>query len=120
MADPRIGKYAFIIGVIIAIVLGLALPIGAQAQVWLTSILVLLGLIVGFMNVGGKESREFLIVATILVVVAGLGGSAYSALGDVLYIGEYIIGILNGILTFVVPATVIVALKQIRALAERP
>ena len=118
--EKKVGQYSFIIGVIIAIILGLALPIGAAIQGWLTSILVVLGLVVGFLNIGDKQTNEFLMVATMLVVVAGLGGSAYAALGEVQIIGEYIIGILNGILTFVVPATVIVALKQVKAIAERP
>ena len=68
--EQKIGSYSFIIGVIIAVVLGLALPISATVQTWLTSILVVLGLIVGFINVGGKESKNFLMVATILVIVA--------------------------------------------------
>lgn len=118
--DKRVGEYSFIIGVIIAIILGLALPIGLALQNWLTSILVILGLVVGFLNVGGKEGKEFLLVATILVIVVGLGGTAYTALGEVHLIGKYIIGILNGILTFVVPATVVVALKQVKEIAKTP
>ncbi len=118
--DARVGQYSFIIGVIIAVVLGLALPIGSDVQNWLTSVLVVLGLIVGFINVGGKESKEFLLVATMLVIVAGLGGSAYAALGTVKVIGAYIQGILGSVLTFVVPATVVVALKQIKSLSEEP
>lgn len=117
--EDKIGRYSFIIGVIIAIILGLALPVGNTVQAWLTSLLVVLGLIVGFMNVAGKEVKDFLLVATILVVVAYAGGSAYQALGDVLYVGKYIIGILNGILTFVIPATVVVALKQVKALVGK-
>ena len=116
--DKKVGQYSFIIGVIIAVILGLALPIGVTLQGWLRSILVVLGLVVGFLNVGGKETKEFLLVATILVIVVGLGGSAYAALGEVEIIGKYIIGILNGILTFVVPATIIVALKQVKDLAQ--
>ena len=116
--DEKIGKYSFIIGVIIAVVLGLGIGALAPAVPALTSILVVLGLIVGSLNVAGKESKEFLMVAVILVIVASLGGSAYSALGSVLIVGPYIAGILNAILAFVVPATVIVALKQMRALAE--
>lgn len=115
--EKKVGEYSFIVGVVIAIILGLALPISATIQDWLTSVLVLLGLIVGFMNVAGKESKDFLAVATMLVIVAYAGGAA-AELGKVEIIGPYLRGILASILTFVVPAVVIVALKQIRALAE--
>ena len=117
--EKKVGQYSFIIGVIIAIILGLALPIGAEAQTWLTSILVVLGLIVGFLNVAGKETTEFLTVATILVIVAYAGGAS-ATLGGVLYIGKYLSGIFATLLAFIVPAVVIVALKNIKDLAERP
>jgi len=117
--EKKIGQYSFIVGVIISIILGLALPIGAQATVWLTSILVILGLIVGFLNVVGKETKDFLMVAAILVIVTYAGGAS-AELGSVLYIGPYLSGIFGAILAFIVPATVVVALKDIRALSERP
>lgn len=114
--DKKVGHYSFVIGVIIAILLGLALPLGATTTAWLTSLLVVLGLIVGFMNVTGKETKEFLIVAAILVLVSFAGAS--ENLGSVLYIGAYIKGIFNGIMAFIVPATVVVGLKDILSLAK--
>ncbi len=121
MIDKRVGGYSFIIGVILAIVLGLASgALGAEAATWLGSLLVVLGLIVGFLNVTGKETKEFLTVATILVIVAYAGGQALAGLGTVLYLGAYLIGVFNQLLAFVVPATIVVALKDILALAQRP
>jgi|TARA_B100001964_G_C14159652_1_gene566035 hypothetical protein len=116
--EKKVGHYSFVIGVIIAVLLGLALPLGDVLTQWLTSILVVLGLVVGFLNVTGKETTEFLTVATILVIVAFAGGNAYQSLGAVQLVGTYIMGILNGILTFVVPATVVVALKDVIALSK--
>jgi len=115
--DKKIGHYSFIVGVLVAIVLGLALPVGAQAAVWLTSLLIVLGLIVGFLNVTGKETSEFLTVATILVIVS-FAGNASGVLEEVQYIGAFLKGILNSILLFVVPATIVVALKDIVGLAK--
>lgn len=115
--DKKIGHYSFIIGVIIAVVLGLAEQMLGTATEWLVSIMVLLGLIVGFMNVSGKESRDFLIVAVILVLVSG---GASGTLGNVLYVGSYLVSVFNQIMAFVVPATIVVGLKNIKALAEKP
>jgi|SRR3989338_2203051 len=115
--DKKIGNYSFIIGVIIAIVLGLALPLSPQTTVWLASILVVLGLIVGFLNVTGKETKEFLTVSTILVIVA-YAGNASTTLSEVVYLGSYLSGIFNAMLAFVVPATIVVALKDVWALGQ--
>jgi hypothetical protein len=108
--DQRVGNYSFIIGVIIAIVLGLV-SLGA-ATPWLASLLVVLGLIVGFLNVTGKETKEFLIVAVVLIIAASMGGAG-ATLGGVEFIGTYLQGIFTQVLAFVVPATIVVALKDI-------
>jgi len=116
--DKRIGNYSFIIGVIIAIVLGLV-SLGA-ATPWLASLLVILGLIVGFLNVTGKETREFLLVAAVLIIAAsvGTGAGAYLQQVTILNIGSYLAGIFGQVLAFVVPATVVVALKDIWSLGQ--
>ena len=113
--DKRIGNYSFIIGVIIAIVLGVV-SLGAAGP-WLASLLVVLGLIVGFLNVTGKETKEFLIVATVLIIAASMGGAA-STLGSVEVIGPYLSGIFTQVLAFVVPATSVVALKDVWSLSQ--
>ena len=113
--DKRVGNYSFIIGVIIAIVLGIV-SLGA-ATPWLASLLVVLGLIVGFINVTGTETKEFLLVAAVLIIVTSMGGAS-STLGGVQYIGQYLSGIFTQVLAFVVPATVVVALKDIWRLGQ--
>ena len=117
--ERKIGNYSFIIGVIIAVVLGLAAPMLGEATPWLTSLLIVLGLVVGFLNVSSKETKEFLLVAVALVIVA-FAGSASGTLGGVLYIGQYLQGMFDAIMAFVVPATVVVGLKDVWALAQNP
>lgn len=114
--DKRVGNYSFIIGVIIAIVLGVV-SLGA-ATPWLASLLVVLGLIVGFINVTGKETKEFLLVATVLIIAASVGTGAGAYLKEVHFIGNYLAGIFGQVLAFVVPATIVVALKDIWALGQ--
>src|SRR3989344_4537331 len=101
------GSWAFIIGVIIAVLVGL---LGTLSPLWL-GILVVLGLVVGLLNVTGSESSSFLLAAVSLVIVSAFGRnvlSAISALGSVL----------DAIMALVVPATVIVALKAVYGLAR--
>jgi len=118
--EQKIGHYSFIGGVIIAVVLGLfSTQVGPAAGAWLASLLVVLGLIVGFLNVSGKETKEFLTVATVLVIAA-FAGDASGTLGGVQLIGPYLSGIFSQILAFVVPALVVVGLKDIWSLGQNP
>jgi hypothetical protein len=113
--DKKLGHYSFIIGVILAIVLGLV-SLGT-ATVWLSSLLVILGLLVGFINVSGKETREFLMVSAVLIIAAGVGGAS-NTLGSVQAVGPYLSGVFTQVLAFVVPATVVVCLKDIWMLGQ--
>lgn len=116
--EKQIGNYSFIIGVIIAVVLGLASQQLGTASAWLWSLLIVLGLVVGFLNVTGKETKEFLWVTVALVVVAFAGSAQISSWSNVQVIGQYLSGIFNSILAFVIPASVVVALKDVWALAR--
>ena len=116
--EEKIGQYSFIGGVIIAVVLGLvpSATLGTAA-VWLTSLLVILGLIVGFLNVTGKDTKEFMLVAVVLMIAAFIAKGP-ETLGGVEIIGSYLAGIFTQILAFVVPATIVVALKDIWSLGK--
>ena len=116
--EKKIGDYSFIIGVIVAVVLGIAAPaLGSSAVLWLTTLLILAGIAIGFLNVSGKETKDFLLVAVSLVIVA-FAGNASGTLGNVQVIGAYLQGIFNSILAIVVPATIVVALKEIWELSK--
>ena len=116
--EKQIGNYSFIIGVIIAVVLGLAAPRLGAAQAWLGPLLIVLGLVVGFLNVSGKETKEFLLVTVSLVIVAFAGSSQIDKWQSVQLIGPYLSGIFNSILALVIPATVVVGLKEVWELAK--
>ena len=118
--EQKIGHYSFIGGVIIAVVLGLASSaLGPVAVAWLTSLLVVLGLIVGFLNVAGKEVKDFLLVAVVLMIAAFVAGGA-DTLGGVQTIGPYLSGIFNQILAFVITVTIVVGLKEIWSMGQNP
>jgi len=117
--NEEVGKYAYLVGVIGAVVIGILMSYiqGSVGAAWLTSLVVLAGLIVGFMNIGTKDIKDFLMISAVLVIVAGIGGAG-ATLGSVGIIGPFLSGILIQLLAFVVPATVVVALKEILLLAK--
>ncbi len=116
--ERQIGNYSFVVGVIIAVVLGLASQKLGGAAVWLWSLLVVLGLVVGILNISGKETKEFLFVTVALVLVAFAGSNQVESWKDVQIIGPYLKGVFDSILAFVVPASVVVALKNVWNLAK--
>ena len=113
-----VGSWAFLLGVFVAIIAGALLLTDKSnpALTTVTSFLVLLGTIVGLLNITTKETNSFLLASIVLVLVSGFGITVYS---DVLRIGPYLQAMLVAILEFVVPATIVVALKAIFSLAER-
>ena len=102
-----IGHWAFVLGLVLSIIAGLGGEIPA-----LMIILIVLGLIVGFLNITEKESTPFL-VAVIALLVTGVAG-----LGVIKYI-EWMVPILNNIIAFVAAAGVIVAIKQVLTIAKK-
>ena len=103
----KVGGWAFLIGVIVAILAGL---FGSLNSLWV-GILVVLGLIVGFLNVTGNETRDYLLAAVLLVIVAAFGKNV---LGAISVLGN----ILDAMMVLVVPATVVVALRAVFGLAR--
>jgi hypothetical protein len=101
-----LGKWAFLIGVLLAVIFAFV-----TATSWLAWLLVVLGLIVGLLNIDAGETSAFLLAGTVLALMGFLGGQSLSS---VLYLGA----IFDNLLALFVPATVIVALKSVFALAK--
>ena len=109
----RIGGLFFVLGALIAILGGIVYPGTPNAA--LSTVLIVLGIIVGLLNVTMREAHGFLLATASLVVVTALGGAV---LGNIAFVGAYMAGVLHSVMTFVVPASIIVALKAVYVLAE--
>ncbi len=115
MPYEKVGGWAFILGVVIAIVAGLASgALDAASAGYVTLALVVLGLIVGFLNVGDKQVNDFLIAAIAVVLL----GTANLAVIPV--VGMYLALMVLNVAAFVAPAALVVALKAVYNLASKP
>ncbi len=122
--ENSIGAWAFFIGVILAVLIGLStllIPIASLRTYssFIYLILVLLGIIVGAsINVVGKDSQTFLIAGAIIVIVSRFGMD--SVTGSLIGIGagDTASSIFAALLALFVPATIIVALKNVFGLAR--
>lgn len=112
----KVIAYSFVVGVVIALILGLIsnlLP--ASIVPYLTSVLILAGIIVGFFNISPTETRDYVLFVTALVIVASLSSNV---LGQVQVIGPTLQRVLGTLLAFIVPSVVIVSIKAVMNLAR--
>ena len=110
----KIGEWAFIIGIIIAILVGFVNDSNLMGI--LTLVLVVLGLLVGFLNITEKETTPFLVAAIALLATGGASDSLKLIPPAVL--GNFLANAVNNIAAFVAPAAILVAVKAIWALAK--
>lgn len=102
----QIGKWAFIVGIVICVVAGLVV-----AEPWMYWVLAVLGLIVGFLNITGLETKTFLLAAI------GLMLSATSVIAIPL-IGVAVTAVMANVVVFISAAVLIVALKTLLTVAR--
>lgn len=112
--EAKVGHIAFLVGVAIAVVSGLFASSLADMQSYITLLLVVLGLIVGFLNVTSKETVEFLVAA---VALLGASGAQFGVIAW-MNLGAYLTAVVSQIGVFVAPAAVVVALKAVWSLAQ--
>lgn len=105
----KVGHYAFIVGILLAILAALMPSLQGDISVW---VMVILGIIVGLLNITAKEVSVFLIATLSLIMASSASALSFA----VIWTG--LTEILGNIVIFVAPAAIIVALKAIYALAE--
>lgn len=122
--ENSIGAWAFLIGVVLACIIGLSsaklLPI-EEINIYSSAIygiLIILGIVVGFMNVAGKDSQTFLLAGAVLVIVSGFGMESVSGSLIGFPIANAVKTVFGALLTLFVPATIIVALKTVFSIAN--
>jgi len=105
--NAKIGHWAFIGGLLIAVVVGLVPKLATPTVTW---ILVLLGLIIGFLNVTEHETTGFLVATAALLLV----GQA----NVIANLGVYIRAILDNLVAIAAPAALLVALRALYVSAQ--
>jgi hypothetical protein len=104
----QFGPWAYIVGVVIAVIAGFLMPANAMAAL----VLGVLGLIVGLLNVADKEVQLFLVASIAFIVGASsLGGVIAGLLAGVpLGLGAGLVSALQYLVAFTAPAAAIVGL----------
>ncbi|HRZ85562.1 MAG TPA: hypothetical protein P5277_02165 [Candidatus Paceibacterota bacterium] len=113
----KIGSWAFLIGVVIALVLGIYYGyINKEINSLGILVLVIIGILVGFLNISGKEVTPFLLSGAVLIIASNLGQALLSTTSGMT--GNILSAILIALLAIFVPSTIVVAIKNVFALAK--
>lgn len=107
----KIGTWAFLIGLIIAVLAVFITGFAKEVAV----ILFILGLVVGFLNIHDKNLIKFLVA---LIVLASVGTASLSALSVLGTVSTYISSIIVNFVSFVSAAGLVVAIKAITESAK--
>ena len=102
-----VGKTAFLVGFILAIIAGAFNIIDGM---W-TMVLALIGLLVGLLNVTEKETQPFLMSGTVLILVSALGQGIFLTM-------PIVDRVLIALLVIFIPATIIVAIRNVYNIAK--
>lgn len=103
-----IGAWAFLVGVVLAIIIGFfASSIGPSAYRGILIAMVIIGIVIGLLNIKTKESSKFLFAALALVIVGYTGGAV------VLTVIPRLSEFFSALMILFVPTTIIVALKTV-------
>ncbi|MBR9691709.1 hypothetical protein GOV06_02890 [Candidatus Woesearchaeota archaeon] len=105
----KAGHYSFMAGIVLAILMALIPQLRGDSVIW---ILVILGILVGLLNVTSKETVGFLVAALTLIIASSVSALTLAA------IWTGLTTILGNIIIFVSPAAIVVALKTVYALAQ--
>ena len=107
-----IGMAAFSVGIVLAIIYGVISRDNASVILGL----VILGIVVGLLNITRREMALLLLVAVALIVV---GKASFSALNDLIDgLGTSLNGIVSYLAVFMAPAAVITAVRAIWAVGR--
>jgi hypothetical protein len=113
MKSKLIGSWAFLAGVVLAVVAGVLAGVDliVLTTQFMTSLLVILGIIIGLFNITNKEVKPF-ITSGIVLIIASIFGVGLMAGAPV------ITSVLVALLMVFVPAVIIVAIKNVFNIAK--
>lgn len=103
-----IGGWAFLVGVVLAIILGL---FNTFSSGWMT-VLVIIGVIIGLLNIADEEAEPFLLSGLALIIASAFGQSVMQSI-------PILNSILLALLVIFVPATIVVAIRNVFTIARR-
>jgi hypothetical protein len=121
--ENTIGAWASLAGVILAVIIGLSakmlpIPVIVRYSTQMYALLLIIGLIVGYINSKARDTQIFLYSSAILIIVSRFGMDSVTGSLIGYPIAETIKTVFSALTTLFVPATIVVALKSIFSVSK--
>lgn len=104
------GIWFFIAGLLVSVLYGFVS--GTASEISLV-VLIILGVIVGILNISEKEAQKFLVASVALLLASSINVQTMPVLGIPLQ------HTLNNVVRFIAPASLVVAVKEVFYLASK-
>jgi len=122
--ENLVGAWAFLIGIVLALAVGVIGTIVGDLGNVSASILgalIILGIVVGFgfIRVSPKDTNTFLLASVSLAIVSFAGAAVINDIRFLnLDLGGIVSSVLGALLVMLVPATIIVAVKSLFSISQ--
>ncbi len=114
-----VGAWAFLIGIVLALLGGVLSAFFGNWNPFVLGLLMVIGLIVGFIGVTPNDLQKFLMVTVSLVIVSYAGSAGVKNIEFLEWqIGNVVSSTLAGLLVLLVPATVVVAIRSLFSVSQ--
>ncbi|MFA5746023.1 MAG: hypothetical protein WCX82_01070 [archaeon] len=108
MSIQRLGGITFIVGLILCFLFAFI----STPALWITITLLLLGFVVGFLNIKDKDTNQFLLASIVLIATSA------TPVGDLPAIGAFLSRVVTNFASFVGPAALIVSIFVVIKIAH--
>ncbi len=117
--DNVVGAWAFLIGIVLALLGGVLSALFGNWNPFVLGLLMLIGLVVGFIGVTPNDLQKFLMASVSLVLVSYAGSAGVRNIEFLEWqIGNVVSSTLAGLLVLLVPATVVVAIRSLFSVSQ--
>lgn len=114
-----VSAWAFLIGIVLAILGGIISALFGNLNPFLLGLLLLLGLVIGFIGVAPNDINKFMTSSVSLVIVSFAGSAGVRNIEFLNWeIGNIVSSTLGALLVLLVPATIVVATRSLFSISQ--
>lgn len=121
--ENSVAAWSFLIGIILAILIGLSTTLftvntlkSISAPIYF--VLLILGIVVGSMITGGKDSQAFMLTGAILVIISKFGMESVRESLIGIGVVDIVTSMFSALLVLFIPATIVVAIKSVFSMSS--
>ena len=114
-----LGAWAFLIGIVLALIGGIISALFENFNPFVLGILLVLGLVIGFVGVSPNDIGKFMTSSVSLAIVSFVGSAGVRNIEFLNWqVGNLVSSTLGALLVLLVPATIVVAVRSLFSISQ--